>query len=132
MRRVLIPLLVAAFAAAPASAADDAERLPDGSVIAGVGVGGLGPVGAERAVRDALGPVYETRPIAIRVSHRDTLVTPAQAGISIDYPLMVKRAFSSAKAGEPVDIRLVLSVSNPKLRAKVAAIAKRFYRAPRD
>lgn len=132
MRKVLIPLLVAAFVAGPASAADDSARLPDGALIAGVGVGGLGPIGAERAVRDALAPVYEIRPIAIRVSHKDTLVMPSQAGMRIDYAAMVKRAFAAADAGRVVDVRLVLSVSHPKLTAKVAALAKRWYRAPRN
>jgi lipoprotein-anchoring transpeptidase ErfK/SrfK len=123
---------VAAFVAAPASAADDNARLPDDAVIAGVGVGGLGPVGAERAVRDVLAPVYENRPIAIRVSHKDTLLMPAEAGMAIDYAGMVKRAFDAAAAGKPVDIRLTLSVAHAKLVAKVAAVAKRWYRAPRD
>lgn len=132
MRRVLIPLLAAAFVAAPASAADDNARLPDGAVIAGVDVSGQGPIGAQRAVSDVLAPVYETRPIAIRVSHKDTLLMPSEAGMTIDYAGMVQRAFDAADAGRVVDVRLSLSVSKPKLTAKVAAIAKRWYRAPRN
>ena len=125
--------LIAALALAPAAAgAAPPERLPDGATIATVAVGGLGPVDAKRLVQDALGPVYENRPIAVRVNHKDTLVMPAQAGLVIAYDWMVKRAFALAGANKPVAVPLHLAVADAKLNAAVASVAKAFYRAPRD
>src|SRR5258705_10603422 len=94
--------LVAALALAPAAVAAPPERLPDGATIATVPVGGLGPVDAKRTVQDALGPVYEKRPIAVRVNHKDTLVMPAKAGLVIAYAWMVNRPFALAGATKPV------------------------------
>jgi lipoprotein-anchoring transpeptidase ErfK/SrfK len=125
-------LVALAFAAAPAYAADESKRLPDGAVIAGVAVGGQGPIGAERAVRDALGPVYEARPIAVRVSHKDTLVMPAETGMTIDYAWMVTRAFELADAGKPVDVKVRVAVARKKLAAAVASVGRRVYRSPRN
>src|SRR5215210_7779522 len=114
--------VAAVFAlAAPTASAATAERLPDDAVIAGVAVGGLGPVEAERTVKEGLGPVYEKRPIAIRVSHRDTLVMPGDAGLVIYYDWMVDRAFALASAHKPVAVPLHLGVKN---KVRDAAIAK--------
>ncbi|MFL5894493.1 MAG: L,D-transpeptidase family protein [Thermoleophilaceae bacterium] len=132
MRRLCVTALAVLVSAAAPAAADESQRLPDGATIADVAVGGLGPVGAEHAVRDALAPVYENRPIAVRVKHRDTIVTPAQAGLVIEYDWMVKRAFALAGAGQPVAVPLRLAVAKAKLTAAVASVARRWYRAPRN
>jgi lipoprotein-anchoring transpeptidase ErfK/SrfK len=124
--------LVAALALAPAAVAAPPERLPDGATIATVAVGGLGPVDAKRTLQDSLGPVYEKRPIAVRVNHKDTLVMPADAGLVIAYDWMVKRAFALAGANKPVAVPLHLAVADVKLNASVASVAKAFYSAPRD
>jgi lipoprotein-anchoring transpeptidase ErfK/SrfK len=132
MRR-LVPIALAAAALAPAAASTAApERLPDGATIANVAVGGLGPVAAERAVRDTLAPVYENRPIAIRVSHKDALVMPSQAGLIVQYSWMVERAFALAGARKPVVVPLHLAVAKAKLQAAVASAARQWFRAPRD
>jgi hypothetical protein len=125
---------VAAIAAvfAPAASAAAPERLPDGATIASVAVGGLGPIEAKRAVRDTLAPVYEQRPVAIRVNHRDSLVMPGQAGLAIYYDWMVDRAFALAGAGKPVAVPLKLGVKNATRDAAIANVAKKYYRAPRD
>jgi lipoprotein-anchoring transpeptidase ErfK/SrfK len=120
------------LAVAPAAQAADPERLPDGSIIAGVAVGGLGPVEAQKAVHDAVAPVYEDRPVAVRVSHRDTVLTPADAGLIVQYKWMVDRAFALAGAGKPVAVPLRLSVAKQKLADAVASVAKRWYSAPRN
>jgi lipoprotein-anchoring transpeptidase ErfK/SrfK len=127
--------LIAALALALAPAAPGAappQRLPDGATIATVPVGGLAPVEATRTVQDALAPVYEKRPIAVRVNHKDTVVMPADAGLVIRYDWMVKRAFALAGANKPVAVPLHLAVADAKLNAAVASVAKGFYRAPRD
>jgi lipoprotein-anchoring transpeptidase ErfK/SrfK len=124
--------LIAALALAPAALAAPPERLPDGATIAQIAVGGLTPADATRTLQDSLGPVYEKRPIAIRVNHKDTLVMPADAGLVIAYDWMVKRAFALAGANKPVAVPLHLGVTNAKLKAAVASVGKPFYRAPRD
>jgi lipoprotein-anchoring transpeptidase ErfK/SrfK len=124
--------LSAAIVLVPAAAAAPPERLPDGATIANVAVGGLGPIDATRAVKDSLRPVYEKRPVAVRVNHKDTLVMPNEAGLVIAYDWMVKRAFALAGAHKPVAVPLHLAVADAKLNAAVASVAKGFYRAPRD
>jgi lipoprotein-anchoring transpeptidase ErfK/SrfK len=132
MRRVTATLIAVLAIAVPSAAAAPPERLPDDATIAQVAVGGLGPVEAKRALRDSLGPVYETRPIAIRVNHKDTLVTPGQSGLVIAYDWMVKRGFALAGAHKPVVVPLHLAVADAKLNAAVASVARPYYRAPRD
>jgi lipoprotein-anchoring transpeptidase ErfK/SrfK len=124
--------LIAALALAPAAQAATPERLPDNATIAQIGVGGLAPADATRALKDALGPLYEKRPVAIRVNHKDTLVMPSDAGLVIAYDWMVRRAFRLAGAHRPVVVELHLGVAAAKLKATVASIGKPFYRAPRD
>jgi lipoprotein-anchoring transpeptidase ErfK/SrfK len=92
----------------------------------------MGPVEAGRAVQASLAPVYERRPIAIRVAHHDTLVMPAQAGLVIFYDWMVKRAFALADAQKPVTVPLHLGVRNKMRDAAIAKVALRYYRAPRN
>ena len=131
MRR--LALIACALAlAAPAATAATPETLPDGATIAGVAVGGMDAATAKQAVVDAISPVYEKRPVAIRVAHHDTLVTPAQAGLVVAYDWMVGRAFALAGAGKPVAVPLHLGVAKKKLQAAVANVAKTVYRAPRN
>ena len=131
MRWVAAIIFLAAAFAVPAAAATS-ERLPDGATIANIDVSGLGPVGATKALEDALAPVYETRPIAIRVAHHDTLVMPGQAGLVIYYDWMVKRAFALAGAHKPVVVPLHLGVKNVMRNAAIGSVGKRYYRAPRN
>jgi L,D-transpeptidase catalytic domain len=132
MIRVAATMATVAALMAPAAAAAPPERLPDGATIANVAVGGLGPVEAKRTVQDTLAPVYEKRPIAIRVNHKDTLVMPSDAGLVIYYDWMVERAFRLAEAQKPVAVPLKLGVKNKERDAAIASVAKPYYRAPRD
>ena len=102
MLRLAATLVTVAAVLAPAVAAAAPARLPNDATIAGVAVGGLGPIEAKRVLNDSLAPVYEQRPVAIRVNHHDTLVMPSQAGFVIYYDWMVERAFSLAGANKPV------------------------------
>ena len=84
MRRIST-LAVLLVVAAPAFArADTPQQLPDGANIAGVTVGGMDATGAEAAVRAALEPVYDKRPVAIRAAHHDELVTPEDYSKYVD------------------------------------------------
>src|SRR3954466_6052128 len=98
MLRLVAAIATIAAGTAPAASAAPPERLPDDATIAGVAVGGLGPVETKRTLVDTLAPVYEKRPVAIRVNHRDTLVMPTHAGLVIYYDWMVDRAFALAGA----------------------------------
>lgn len=131
LRAAAVVATFAAVAAAPASAAPP-QRLPDDATIAGIAVGGLGPIEAKRTVSGSLAPLYETRPIAVRVNHKDTLVTPGAAGLVVYYDWMVKRAFALAGAHKPVAVPLHLGVKNATRDAAIASVARRYYRAPRN
>src|SRR4051812_41084805 len=132
MLRLAATIATVAAVLAPAASAAVPERLPDDATIAGIGVGGLGPIEAKRTVEDALGPVYEDRPVAVRVNHRDTLVMPRAAGFVIFYDWMVDRAFRLAGAHKPAVVALKLGVKNKERDAAIAKVAKKYYRAPRD
>jgi lipoprotein-anchoring transpeptidase ErfK/SrfK len=131
-RLVFASLLALAVAVPTTAAADDPQQLPDGATIAGVAVGGLDAPGAQGAVQAALAPVYEQRPIAVRVRHRDTLVMPGDAGLVVEYEWMVKRAFALAGAGMPVAVPLHLAIAKAELAAAVASVGRRWYRPARD
>lgn len=132
MRISLLIALILALPAAALAQGADAERLPDGSRIAGVDVGGLGPIGAERAVRAALEPVYGAL-ITVRVGSRDRSVDPARAGMAIGYDAMVERAFELARRNRrTIDVPLALSVDGAALTRAVRAVGRHWYRAPRN
>jgi lipoprotein-anchoring transpeptidase ErfK/SrfK len=132
MLRVAAIVAALAAIAAPAVSAAPPERLPDDATVAGVAIGGLGPIEAKRTLIASLAPVYEKRPIAIRVNHKDTLLMPTQAGLVIYYDWMVKRAFALAGAHKPVAVPLHLGVKDAARDAAIASAGKRYYRAPRD
>ena len=124
-------LLIALLALAAPAAAQDEERLPPDAVIAGVPVGGLGPVGAEREVRRVLGELYG-RTVTVRVGPRDRTVAPFDAGLRIGYRAMVDAAFDAARAGRTVDVRRRIAIRKAAFDAAVRRVAAPFYRAPRN
>jgi lipoprotein-anchoring transpeptidase ErfK/SrfK len=132
MPRLAATMVAVLAFAAPATAAAPPQPLPEGSTVANVNVSGLDQAGAKKALQEAIAPVYEKRPVAIRVNHRDTLVMPARAGLVIPYDWLVKRAFALAGAHKQVTVPLRVGVVDPKRNAAVAAVAKTVYRAPRD
>jgi lipoprotein-anchoring transpeptidase ErfK/SrfK len=132
MLRIAATALVLIAVAAPTAGAATPKRLPDDATVAGVAVGGLGPVEATRTLQDTLAPVYEKRPIALRVNHKDTLVMPKDAGLVVYYDWMVKRAFALAGAHKAVVVPLHLGVKNALRDSAIASVGKKYYRAPRD
>ena len=120
-----------ALAVTPAFAAD-VTHLPEGAIVANVSVAGLTRAETKQALKDALGPVYERRPVAIRVNHKDTLVMPREAGLVIPYDWFVKRAFALADAGKEVVVPFRAAVVDAKRNAAVARVASKHYRAPRN
>jgi lipoprotein-anchoring transpeptidase ErfK/SrfK len=132
MFRALATTLVIATVAGTAVAAPATEQLPAGATIAGVDVGGQDAKAAQQTVKDSLAPLYENRPIAIRVDHKDRLVMPRAAGFVIYYDWMVTRAFALAGAHKDVVVPLHLGVKDKNRDAAIGGVAKNYYRAPRD
>ncbi|MEX2195468.1 MAG: L,D-transpeptidase family protein [Thermoleophilaceae bacterium] len=131
-RVVILAAACAALGAAPALAQDGRpKRLPDGAAIAGVPVGGLGPIGAERAVRAAVGPVYGAT-IIVTAAGRERRLDPADAGFSVDYDAMVERAFELAARGRAIRVELDASVDGGRLTRATRAVAPRFRRSARN
>ena len=133
--RVLRPAAVLAAAAlaaaAPSAPAQHPKRLPPGAVVAGVGVGGLGPIGAKRELRRVVGGHHE-RTVTVRIGARDHPVSTRRAGLTIDYDGMVKRAFAQAARGMPINVPLSSSIAGERLTEAVRALARRLHRPARD
>ncbi len=115
----------------PAAHAAPAERLPDGATIAGVAVGGLGPLGARAELRRQLEPLFE-RPIEARIHGRRTQVPAGRLGQVVHYGQMVDAAFEQAQRGALVHVRMIRTVDGDKLTAAAAKLARPFYRSARD
>jgi hypothetical protein len=128
MRHLVALGVLFALTAAPAQAAD---RLPEGATIAGVPVGGLGPYGARVELQNQLRPALET-PIAVEIGGRRTSVPTAALGQRLEYLRMVDTAFAQLRRGDPVHVRLARTISGAALTGRTTALARPFYRAPRD
>jgi hypothetical protein len=107
------------------------ERLPEGAMIAGVPLGGLGPHAAKVELRRVLKARYG-RPIQVRVRRRRVTVRTSTAGQYIRYEAMIRRAFGLARDGQPVDVPLMRTISSTKLTATVVAIARAHFKPPRN
>jgi lipoprotein-anchoring transpeptidase ErfK/SrfK len=129
----LLPVLALAALVVPATAAGAPRPvpLPPGATIAGVPVAGLGPRGAERAVRAAVRPVFE-RPLTVRVGTQDRLVWPRRAGLDVRYAAMVENAYRAVRRAQPVAVPLSRRISSDQLSAVVRGIGRAHYSAPRD
>ena len=67
------------------------NRLPHGTSVGGVGVGGLTPAAAVDALRSGLA-VKAAEPFTVLVDGQPVRVTPRQAGLSVDYVASVQAA----------------------------------------
>jgi lipoprotein-anchoring transpeptidase ErfK/SrfK len=131
-RAVAIAAAIAAVVVPTAQGASTSQTLPAGSTIAGIDVSGMSATDATKALQGSLAPLYETRPIAIRVAHHDSLVMPDDAGLIVYYDWMVKRAFALAAVHKTVAVPLHLAVKDALRDKAIATVAKHYYRAPRD
>src|SRR6478609_1292640 len=84
-------LCLAGYAAAYYAAGD---KVPRGTTIAGVDVGGRTPADAEQALREGLAD-REDNPIAVTFEGETTELVPDEVGLSVDYAASV-----AAVAGE--------------------------------
>lgn len=84
----LVLLAGAGYAAAGLAAGD---KVPRGTTVAGIPVGGRSPESAEAALRAGLAD-REDRPISVTLDGTPVDVAPRDAGLSVDYPASVAAA----------------------------------------
>ena len=85
---VLALLVAGGYAGAYALAGD---KVPRGTTVSGVDVGGLSPQAAVEALAEGLGPVQD-EPIEVTVDGRSAEVEPGEAGLAVDYEASVAAA----------------------------------------
>lgn len=98
--------------------------LPEGVTVAGIPVGGLSPVAAYAAVRDAF-----AEPLVLLVGHRRLRVAPGRLG-AVAY---VRGAVARARDVAPGStVGLVVVVRGADVRSYISSLARRFDRRPVD
>lgn len=130
MRKLVLicALSIAAAVPVPASAA---TRLPHNASIAGIDVGGLGPVRTLRKLHDRLDH-RASRRVAVRIGSRSRSVPPAAAGYRIDFEQMMERAFSRARNNRSVKLSLDYEIDKGRLGSVVSKLGSAFHRTPRN
>jgi len=121
VKRVVLVLLVALAAAAPA-AADTPPLVPDGVTLGGVSVGGLAPDAATAVVLQRF-----SRPVVLKVGRTKVAVSPAALGAKIWADMAVAKALTVAP-DTSLGFRAVFS--RARVSAYVAQLARRFDRQP--
>ena len=127
-------LLAAALAVLPsgAAAAEERPRLPHGTVIGGVVVGGLGPNQARAALKKEFEPRYNRR-ISVRAGGIRTSLKPSAAGHRIRYEMMINKAYRLMNRGQVViDVPLMRDIHSRPLTRAINRIRWKWYRAPRN
>lgn len=125
-RRQLLVFAGAGIATASAAAglrAFAADRLPPGTLVAGVDVGGRTRPDAAGLVRDRLA-AFERAPVTLRLGERSWTPAAADLGLAVDYEATVASAAEAAGAADSV--RRWLAVLDPSGEQRTAAVAIRF------
>ncbi len=112
------------------------DKVPRGTTVSGVDIGGLTPAAAEVALEEELAPLAE-EPIIVAADGRRASIRPAQAGLAVDYDESVEQA-GGGRTWHPGrmwdylaggdDLEAVVTVDEEKLDAAVAKFAKRIDR----
>ncbi|MBA2640443.1 MAG: VanW family protein [Nocardioidaceae bacterium] len=89
----VVVLLVGGYTAAVVAVSD---RVPGGTAVADVGIGGLSVAAAEDKLRSQLVPLAD-RPIEVEVAERTYRLDPADLGLSLDVEATVARAHGGAR-----------------------------------
>jgi vancomycin resistance protein YoaR len=108
------------------------DRVPRGTTVEGVAIGGLRPAAAESRLRAALEP-RSRKPIAVSVDGNRRTVSPADAGLTVDYAASVAAA-GGGRSLHPgrlwdhyvsaPDVEAVLEVDEAAMDALLASLAK--------
>ncbi|HEX5770866.1 MAG TPA: VanW family protein [Nocardioidaceae bacterium] len=67
------------------------DRVPRGTTVAGIDIGGLRPAAAQTTLEDELSPRLE-EPIVVAADGRRATIRPADAGLAVDYAASVEQA----------------------------------------
>jgi vancomycin resistance protein YoaR len=67
------------------------DRVPQGTTVGGVDIGGLRPAAAQTRLEEQLGPRVE-EPIVVAADGRRTTIRPADAGLAVDFEASVDQA----------------------------------------
>ena len=133
----LVVVFGGAYAAAHYVAGD---KVPRGTTVAGVEIGGLAQDEAVTALEDGLAPLVE-RDLRVRVGDQEGNVSPAEAGLSVDYAASVaaaggERSWSPGRlwtyftGGEDLDAEVV--VDDDAMTAALDDVSAEFGTPPRD
>lgn len=116
------------------------DKLPKDAQIAGIAVGGLSTADATGKLQAELGD-RASAPIAVTAGDEKAVVSPADAGLSVDYAASVELA-GGGRSLDPRHIWRVLTggsqtdpvilADSAKLKAVVAEVAKDVDRQPKD
>ncbi|HEY6933826.1 MAG TPA: peptidoglycan binding domain-containing protein, partial [Marmoricola sp.] len=115
-----------------------ADKVPHATFVQGVDIGGLSRSAAEQRLRESLAQ-HADRPVVLTWRHRDFRITPASAGLSIDYAATVDAAGSGFSL-EPGriwryfsgggEVRAVAGVAEPAMRSTLARLARTVQQRP--
>jgi lipoprotein-anchoring transpeptidase ErfK/SrfK len=129
----LTSLLFLLVLAAPAAAQTPPpeQRIAPGVKAGGLDVGNLTVGEAAVKLQQTSGPKLYN-PIAVHLAGRVFRLTPKQSGLKFDTVLTAKRAYYAGRTNPTVDVPLVTSVDEAKVRTFARGIGREVYLAPRD
>jgi vancomycin resistance protein YoaR len=114
------------------------DKLPRGTTIAGVDVGGLRPTAARAALEDELAPRVQ-EPVVVVADGRRTRIRPAESGLAVDYEESVARA-GGERSWRPGrmwdylaggdDLEAVVTVDEESLSRALAPFERKVEQAP--
>jgi lipoprotein-anchoring transpeptidase ErfK/SrfK len=121
-RTVAALVAAAGLACAAAPASTPTHVVPQGVSVAGIAVGGLSAEPARATIEAAF-----SRPLTVAYRSRSTTIDPAKVGAHVDVDAAVSAALAATARS---DIAVPVRYSQAKAALIVAALAKRYDRAP--
>jgi vancomycin resistance protein YoaR len=116
------------------------DRVPRGTTVGGISIGGMSPAAAEQRLANHLRP-DERRPIELSVDGERARMRPATAGLGVDVPASVRQA-GAGRSWDPAriwdyfsggdDLEPVVTVDDGRLEQAVADLAQRFDEPAKD
>lgn len=114
------------------------DRVPRGTTVAGVDIGGLTPASARTTLEDELGPRAD-EPIVVAADGQRGSIAPERAGLAVDYAASVEQA-GGGRSWNPArmwdyftggdDLEAVLDVDDAKLDQAVGGFATKVDEKP--
>ena len=114
------------------------DKIPRGTTVEGVGIGGMRPAAARAELEEQLGPRAE-EPVVLVAEGSRSRITPVEAGLSVDYEASVARAGGERSwhpgrmwdyftGGEDLDA--VVTVDEDSLRKALDPLVKKVAQKP--